>query len=70
MVLCFVLQSLNLKLQADQEIQRRTLLQNDLKAHNITITQLKNAEKHLQKELEGAQEGNKGVGSELRRVKE
>ncbi len=69
-IILYILQCKNLLLQVDQEMQRRTLLQNDIKTHLQTITHLRNAEKQMDNDMALLKEGNKGVGHELRRVKE
>ena len=65
-----ILQNRNLALQVEQEIQKRTLMQGDLKTHNQTISQLKTSEQRLQMENNKIREEKKGIESDLRKVKE
>ncbi|KAK6188435.1 hypothetical protein SNE40_004608 [Patella caerulea] len=60
----------NLSLQVEQEVQRRNLMQGDLKNQYVDINKAKSKEKALEKEIADLKEEKRLVEEEVRKVKE
>ena len=66
----FCVQRRGLALQVEQEVQRRNLMQGDIKSTSMDLNKAKSKEKQLAKEISDMKQEKRNMEEEVRKLKE